>query len=889
MTRYGRFTRVLFLVIVLGAVASCASAGERVEELWRSDYGVIRVSNPFWVQSTLSTPVDPSDGSVWLIAGANVLHFATDGQVLFRSEALHAPSRLAVDPATGSSWLFEGLSNRILHFGADGALLSATPFAREDSYPGAMYYWLTPSPADGSVWVTGEHLVARIDAAGEELWRASYAVQATLRVGPPMAYRVVVDPGDGSGWTFDGSDVVRLRADGNETWRVSGAGADRVLAEDVRDKSVWTVLSEKLTHISSAGSVLWQASEARPACALYVSPEDGSVWVEHYDAPPVTAPRPAEAAVQSAGHEVVHLDSSGEELWRLSEARLVALNDSDGSAWMAVAGELVHVSSGHDELHRLPVPDQTLALDPSDNSLWVVDERKIAHVGADGTALWEDRLVQLHQLWDSANWVVDDGSCWVADRPGLWSDADDFVHLSADGTELERRTFPDSSLTPEGLAVSPFDGSWWVDAVDGSFAPVLLHLDEDGLELSRSGEVGWVRALDGADGSLWAARNFPPTGPGYLRRLAPDGTVEWTQALANGVYAIAVDPADGSAWVSTSGALRPKLLRFSQTGSQLATITLPDSVPTARGLAVHPCDGSIYGASGDGQGHGYAFRLAADGSVIWLKDDLVDAEEIAIDPSDGSAWVVDLGNQENDFSPGSAVMHFAADGTTLWRGTAFNIPQAIAVSPSDGTVWVSDWQNGQMVHLRAESLPFSDVSGDCWAWDAILACYTAGIVKGYSDGCYRQELSLTRDQMAVYISRAVADGDANVPPGPVEPSFSDVGTDHWAYDHIEYAASQNIVEGYAEGDYRPELELTRGQMAVYVARARGWVGIDDDMATAPELFPDVPAGFWSGTAIEACVTNGVVLGYLDGSYHPEAVVTRDQMAVYVARAFDLVS
>jgi len=234
-------------------------------------------------------------------------------------------------------------------------------------------------------------------------------------------------------------------------------------------------------------------------------------------------------------------------------------------------------------------------------------------------------------------------------------------------------------------------------------------------------------------------------------------------------------------------------------------------------------------------------------------------------------------------------MHFAADGTTLWRGTAFNIPQAIAVSPSDGTVWVSDWQNGQMVHLRAESLPFSDVSGDCWAWDAILACYTAGIVKGYSDGCYRQELSLTRDQMAVYISRAVADGDANVPPGPVEPSFSDVGTDHWAYDHIEYAASQNIVEGYAEGDYRPELELTRGQMAVYVARARGWVGIDDDMATAPELFPDVPAGFWSGTAIEACVTNGVVLGYLDGSYHPEAVVTRDQMAVYVARAFDLVS
>jgi hypothetical protein len=76
-------------------------------------------------------------------------------------------------------------------------------------------------------------------------------------------------------------------------------------------------------------------------------------------------------------------------------------------------------------------------------------------------------------------------------------------------------------------------------------------------------------------------------------------------------------------------------------------------------------------------------------------------------------------------------------------------------------------------------------------------------------------------------------------------------------------------------------------MAVYVARARGWIAINEDMATAPELFPDVPAGFWSGRAIEACVASGVVEGYDDGYYHPEWVVTRDQMAVYVARAFEL--
>ena len=99
--------------------------------------------------------------------------------------------------------------------------------------------------------------------------------------------------------------------------------------------------------------------------------------------------------------------------------------------------------------------------------------------------------------------------------------------------------------------------------------------------------------------------------------------------------------------------------------------------------------------------------------------------------------------------------------------------------------------------------------------------------------------------------------------------------------------SHDVVAGYEDGLYHPAEEVDRGQMAVYVARAKAWVGIDDDMTTAPELFPDVPEGFWAGTAIQACVSNSVVYGYDDGYYRPEATVTRDQMAVYVARAFRL--
>jgi hypothetical protein len=96
-----------------------------------------------------------------------------------------------------------------------------------------------------------------------------------------------------------------------------------------------------------------------------------------------------------------------------------------------------------------------------------------------------------------------------------------------------------------------------------------------------------------------------------------------------------------------------------------------------------------------------------------------------------------------------------------------------------------------------------------------------------------------------------------------------------------------VVQGYDATHYRPDTIVTRDQMAVFVARAKQWVSVGEAMNTAPELFPDVAAGFWCGTAVQACVAHGVVNGYADGTYHPERQVTRDQMAVYVARAFEL--
>ncbi len=145
--------------------------------------------------------------------------------------------------------------------------------------------------------------------------------------------------------------------------------------------------------------------------------------------------------------------------------------------------------------------------------------------------------------------------------------------------------------------------------------------------------------------------------------------------------------------------------------------------------------------------------------------------------------------------------------------------------------------------------------------------------------------------MAVFVSRALAGGDANIPAPAGPPTFPDVPADWWAFRHIEFAVSRNIVEGFPEGDYRPLEEVNRGQMAAFLARSlvdpTGDEGLADFEPPSTPTFPDVPESFWAFVYIEFIVQEGVTEGFDDNRYHPEIVVDRAQMAVFIFRGFDL--
>ncbi len=252
------------------------------------------------------------------------------------------------------------------------------------------------------------------------------------------------------------------------------------------------------------------------------------------------------------------------------------------------------------------------------------------------------------------------------------------------------------------------------------------------------------------------------------------------------------------------------------------------------------------------------------------------AGPILVDPITGQV-VIETSQQ------GWSVYALAPDGarTLLGQQSAAEGILTVDLGASAGTIYYE---------LMSASR-FADVPPDHWAFAEIEACAAAGIVAGYPDGFYRPTASVSRDQMAVFISRAMAGHPDGVLAGPEEATFGDVPTDHWAYDNVEYAVAQGVVEGYADGSYQPEWTVTRAQMAVFIARAivspTGEAGLAYYVPPESPSFTDVPTDYWSYKHIEYLAETGAVAGYPEGDYHPTWRVSRDQMAVYIARSFGL--
>ncbi|MFH5183588.1 S-layer homology domain-containing protein [Paenibacillus sp. TAB 01] len=109
-------------------------------------------------------------------------------------------------------------------------------------------------------------------------------------------------------------------------------------------------------------------------------------------------------------------------------------------------------------------------------------------------------------------------------------------------------------------------------------------------------------------------------------------------------------------------------------------------------------------------------------------------------------------------------------------------------------------------------------------------------------------------------------------------SFADMNG-HWAQQEIELLANKRIVEGQPDGQFAPNDSITRAEFAELLVRA---LGLPE--ATSQPSFSDVDSASWFSGAVGAARQAGLIDGYGDGTFQPDAHITREQMAVMIGRA-----
>ena len=113
--------------------------------------------------------------------------------------------------------------------------------------------------------------------------------------------------------------------------------------------------------------------------------------------------------------------------------------------------------------------------------------------------------------------------------------------------------------------------------------------------------------------------------------------------------------------------------------------------------------------------------------------------------------------------------------------------------------------------------------------------------------------------------------DPDWEPAPEMP-FTDVNEGDWFYDVVLYAYDNGLMTGVSATEFAPNQTTTRGMIVSMLARLEGVTSAED------AGFADVADNDWYATAVNWAASVGVVNGYEDNTFRPNAPITREQMA-----------
>ncbi|MEI7027547.1 S-layer homology domain-containing protein [Paenibacillus sp. y28] len=159
----------------------------------------------------------------------------------------------------------------------------------------------------------------------------------------------------------------------------------------------------------------------------------------------------------------------------------------------------------------------------------------------------------------------------------------------------------------------------------------------------------------------------------------------------------------------------------------------------------------------------------------------------------------------------------------------------------------------------------SDISGH-WAEVNIKQAVSNGIVSGYPDGSFKPNSTITRAEFSVMLMNALKPQRDGVVLTFIDKEM--IGT--WAQKAVAQAVQAGIINGYEDGSFRPDAEITRSEMAAMISNALG----QSIQATVTSFADDKDIPAWAKGAVSAMNKQGIIEGKGANRFSPGDKATR---------------
>ena len=179
------------------------------------------------------------------------------------------------------------------------------------------------------------------------------------------------------------------------------------------------------------------------------------------------------------------------------------------------------------------------------------------------------------------------------------------------------------------------------------------------------------------------------------------------------------------------------------------------------------------------------------------------------------------------------------------------------------------------------TLPFTDVYDTDWFVDDVYYVYENGLMRGTSEDTFSPYLSATRAMIVTVLYRMEGEPECG------DNTFVDIPEDMYYTDAVTWAAENGIVNGYGQGRFGPDDNITREQLAAILYRYSLYKGYDvtaDDDSEDILDFDDISElSDYAYTAMQWACSAGLINGMGDGTLQPKNNASRCQIAAVLHR------